>query len=328
MARTDRSEPNPKLSPSTPLPPTSTVQSYSIGVAARLAGVPVETVRMWERRYDVLRPGRSSGGHRLYSDTDIALLRAARALVERGLRPNAIFAMSPDEIVREASAPALEPPPQWGDLIDAVIDAGRALDEARAASLLDGPLVLRELFDVASSFWLPALARIGALWEAGSLPVSVEHFIQQLVTSRLLAALRATPGSTGPIALCACIPDERHEVGLFAAALALKRAGFVVVVLGADLPADELLLAARTRRPSVVVLAATAPLSANARATLPPVFERPPLASLPVLLGGRAAPALATLLAATAAKAHVIVIDDIADIVSAAKNATKNVESA
>lgn len=345
MARTDRSNSSnppdtstnasaPKASPAAKAPKAkarpsqpaasslaasaSSVPSYSIGVAARLAGVPVETVRMWERRYDVLRPGRSSGGHRLYSDADVSLLRAARALVERGWRPNAIFALGADEIRREASAPAPEPPPQWADLIDAVIDAGRAFDEARAASLLDGPLVQRELFDVATSLWLPVLARVGALWEAGALSVAVEHFVQQLVSSRLQAALRATPGAAGPLALCACVPDERHEAGLFAAALALKRAGFVVVLLGGDLPADELLAAARARRPAVIVLSATATLSAKARATLPATFARPPLASLPVLAGGRSAPALAALLA----RPNVVVVDDVADVVSAAATAT------
>lgn len=332
MSRTDRTPSSatpkkkakaPSSSPSTPAPspsPTassSSLQTYSIGVAARLAGVPVETVRMWERRYEVLRPGRSSGGHRLYSDDDVALLRAARTLVERGWRPNAIFSLSPAQIVGEATAPMPEPPPQWGDLIDAVVDAGRALDDARAAALLDGPLVQRDLFDVASSFWLPTLARVGALWEAGVLSVGAEHFVQQLVTSRLQAALRSTPGSAGPLALCACVPDERHEAGLFTAALALKRAGFLVVVLGGDLPADELLMAARVRRPAVVVLAATS-LSANARATLPLAFARPPLASVPVIAGGRAAPALSAVLGNNKA---VVVVDDVGDIVTAAKAA-------
>jgi len=57
---------------------------YRSGVAARLAGIPVETLRVWERRYRVVGPRLSRRGHRLYSAADVSRLALIRQLVDLG----------------------------------------------------------------------------------------------------------------------------------------------------------------------------------------------------------------------------------------------------
>ena len=53
-------------------PPEITSEpGYRSGVAARLAGIPVETLRVWERRYQVVGPRLSPRGHRVYSTADV-----------------------------------------------------------------------------------------------------------------------------------------------------------------------------------------------------------------------------------------------------------------
>lgn len=58
--------------------------AYRSGVAARLAGVPVDTLRIWERRYSVVGPRTSEGGQRLYSNADIRRLTMIKQLVDMG----------------------------------------------------------------------------------------------------------------------------------------------------------------------------------------------------------------------------------------------------
>ena len=58
--------------------------TYRSGTAARLAGIPVETLRVWERRYGVVGPGLSSRGHRLYSTEDVSRLALIKRLVDLG----------------------------------------------------------------------------------------------------------------------------------------------------------------------------------------------------------------------------------------------------
>ena len=58
--------------------------SYRSGIAARLAGIPVETLRVWERRYQVTGPAVSPKGHRLYSAEDVSRLAVIKHMVDLG----------------------------------------------------------------------------------------------------------------------------------------------------------------------------------------------------------------------------------------------------
>ncbi len=59
---------------------------YSVGTASALTGVPARRIRSWETEHNLLHPGRTRGGHRLYSTRDVKLIREIRRLVvEEGL---------------------------------------------------------------------------------------------------------------------------------------------------------------------------------------------------------------------------------------------------
>ena len=60
---------------------------YSIGAVARMLGVPAQTLRAWEDRYQQIVPARSSGGQRLYSRDQVEQLSFIRNQIEQGLQP-------------------------------------------------------------------------------------------------------------------------------------------------------------------------------------------------------------------------------------------------
>ena len=62
----------------------STEPTYRIGAVSRLTGIPTDTLRMWERRYGVVRPQRAEGGNRLYTRDDIGRLALIKRLVDAG----------------------------------------------------------------------------------------------------------------------------------------------------------------------------------------------------------------------------------------------------
>ena len=306
-----------------PKEPTSTavtapaVKPWAIGTAARLAGVPSETVRIWERRYGLLDPARSAGGHRLYDERDVEILRAVKTLVDAGMRVGTVAALPIDRLLAEAAhaAPATVTSSNEGWVADAVA-AGLALDGGRLAALLDRPRLLTDAVDVVGSLYLPLLARIGELWERGAYPVAAEHFVEKHITARLHALLQSTPTPTDRLALCACAPDDRHEAGLLAAALVLKTVGYAVAVLG-DVPTEDLVRATRTLQPALVLIAATNRLSRAARTGLPAALDRAPLLDVDLILGGANADALATLL-----KRKPIVVRSIGALAGAARALT------
>ena len=64
---------------------SSTSPLYNIGVVTRITGVPIPTLHAWERRYGFPDAERTAGGHRLYSEKDIARLSWVKSQVDAGL---------------------------------------------------------------------------------------------------------------------------------------------------------------------------------------------------------------------------------------------------
>ncbi len=106
--------------------------------------------------------------------------------------------------------------------------------------------------------WLmPALRLLGTGWQDGRVDVAGEHLVSAVVQRRLGAALDAAGRATGaPRALVGLAHGSRHELGILAFAVVLRRAGLDVAYLGADVPPESWVAAARSHRPAVVVLAA------------------------------------------------------------------------
>ena len=120
------------------------------------------------------------------------------------------------------------------------------LDEAFSGFSLE--TVLRDLV-------LPVLREIGAEWERGELEVGQEHFASNLVRARLLALARLWGRGGGPLAILACVPGERHDMGLIAFGLVLRSHGWRILFLGADTPLATLRRAVETTDPRLVVVA-------------------------------------------------------------------------
>jgi hypothetical protein len=79
---------------------------YRSGVAARLAGLPVETLRVWERRYGISDTGRSAHGQRLYSDAQVRRLRLMKQLVDQGHPIGALAQLTIEQLGALAVVPA------------------------------------------------------------------------------------------------------------------------------------------------------------------------------------------------------------------------------
>ncbi len=73
---------------------------YRIGTVSRMTGISPDTLRIWERRYDVVTPQRSAGGGRLYSSEDIARLKLIGRLVDEGDAISVVAGLTHDELLR------------------------------------------------------------------------------------------------------------------------------------------------------------------------------------------------------------------------------------
>lgn len=111
---------------------------YRSGVAARLSGVPVDTLRIWERRYSVIGPQLSAGRQRLYSLADIRRLSMIKQLVDMGHPIGTIASLGTDELVAMQAA-------TWS-LNDTRPGRADAEEGGETRVALVGPLMVGEQF--------------------------------------------------------------------------------------------------------------------------------------------------------------------------------------
>ncbi len=213
---------------------------YTIKQAALRAGVSVQVLRAWERRYGIVRPDRTPSGYRLYDETAIDRVRAMRRLVEEG--------WAASQAAREieahgvpAASPALSPRSPGGgsgsDLSAAFVDAAAQLDDARIDAILDELFASGSFERAVEQRVMPALRALGDAWAEGTVSVAAEHAASHAVLRRLAAAFEAAGrlDVESPV-LVGLPPGSRHELGALAFATAARRRGIGVVYLGADVP--------------------------------------------------------------------------------------------
>lgn len=248
---------------------------------SRLTGVPADTLRRWEGRYNVIVPQRTGSGYRLYSQRDVDTILWLKSKLEEGLsisRASEMLRQMGSDPTRRQDGPApathslpvatLAPPVSsvgadsqvrsFEALRAELLDALKSVDETRAGEVISEALSLYSVEDVCIQVMQQVLVRIGELWLTGEVSVAVEHFASSFVRARLENLFNQSPYSMhGPFALVGCAPGELHELGAMFLAIFLRRTGFRVVYLGQNVPLDSLLGMVRAQRPDVVCVSAT-----------------------------------------------------------------------
>ena len=213
-----------------------------------------ELLRAWERRYGLVSPGRSDGGFRLYSEKDVELLSRMKALVAEGVSPAEAAVLARRTGGRMSAATEAAQPLHEG------FAAGlESFDEVVAQAALDRVFgtvsIERALTDVV----LPYLRSLGDRWQLGEATIGQEHFASSMIRSRLLSLAGVWDVGVGPLAILACLPGERHELGLVCFGLCLRRRGWRITYLGADTPIESVSATVDATDPGSVVLAGTTP---------------------------------------------------------------------
>lgn len=210
-----------------------------------------DRLRAWERRYGLLRPVRTPGGFRLYSEEDARRVRAMLAQLERGL--SAAEAARAVLASDRASAPQLP----LDDARAALAAALAQFDDAGANAVLDrlfavaGPEVaMREVI-------YPYLRALGDAWERAEINVGQEHFASNLLHERLLGLVPTWDRGRGARAVLACPAGEHHSLALTGLGVAMRNRGWRVTFLGADTPLAMITRTVESVSPRLVVLSAT-----------------------------------------------------------------------
>lgn len=257
---------------------------YNLKAVVQETGLKADTLRAWERRYGVPTPQRTDSGHRLYSQYDIDILKwlierqdegmsISRAIellnrleeegknpLEATITPGAQRVETrPHEMRRltPAESPRLGEVGTVAAMREAWINACMNFDEFQAEQLLAQAFALFPTEVVCLDLIQKGLHDIGVGWYEGKITVQQEHFASALAIRRMEAMLSSTPAPTRPgRILVGCPPEEEHTFVPLLVSLLLRRRGWDVVYLGANVPLRSLETTLDTVRPNLVVLTA------------------------------------------------------------------------
>ncbi|HSH01699.1 MAG TPA: MerR family transcriptional regulator [Anaerolineae bacterium] len=248
---------------------TSKKPTYNLKAVVQETGLKPDTLRAWERRYGLPQPERTSGGHRIYSEHDIELLKWLMQRQEEGLSISRavklwqdLIAEGQQPLLNEAMSP-VEPAIVLGDSenIDQMkqvwIDACLAFNEAQAEQLLTQAFALYPVEMVCQKIIASGLAEIGQGWYEGDISVQQEHFASALALRRLDSLISSAPRPTrSQKILVLCAPEDTHTFSPLYISLLLRRRGWPVTYLGADVPVTQLEETIQSTQPDLVIIAA------------------------------------------------------------------------
>jgi DNA-binding transcriptional MerR regulator len=268
----------------------------SIGALSRATGIPVETLRTWERRYGFPVPERKPSGHRVYPVASVARLRRIAEALGGGHRAAEVVGAPESELAALLSATAASPAgaplpvPALLDRAD-LLRAVEAFNADRLARILLADWALLAPLDFLEQRVTPLLRAVGDAWAKGKLGIRHEHFLSERLGDLLRTLrLRLEERATGSLLVHALLPGEPHGLGLQMAALLATSAGCRCLYLGAESPVQEIAalvkdLGAAAAAISISVVsrgAASAAALRRLRALLPP--------GAALLVGGEGAP--------------------------------------
>ena len=210
---------------------------FSISQLSRYSGIKAHTIRMWEQRYNALKPDRSEGNTRYYDNTQLRRLLNIVSLMEGDHKVSELCEM-PDKglfrLINEKVQNSIKTTEKAEYFISQMIAAGMSYDEQHFEKILSSCLVRYGMKKAYTEVLYPMLVRIGLMWEGDSIPPANEHFISNLLRQKLFAAIDSLPPSkaTADKWLLFLQENEFHEIGLLFACYLIRLSGRQVIYLG------------------------------------------------------------------------------------------------
>lgn len=216
------------------------MNAFSISQLAQFSGIKAHTIRIWEQRYNALKPNRSEGNTRYYDNSQLRRLLNIVSLMESGYKVSELGAL-PDETLFEllekinSKEVAYEPTEYF---ISQLIAAGMNYDEGNFEKSFSHCLIRFGMKDAYLRVFYPMLERLGLMWSMNKIPPANEHFISNLIRQKLFTAIDylPAPNRSSDSWLLFLPENEFHEIGLLFACYLIRLSGCRAIYLGSNVP--------------------------------------------------------------------------------------------
>jgi DNA-binding transcriptional MerR regulator/methylmalonyl-CoA mutase cobalamin-binding subunit len=217
---------------------------FSIKAVAQATGLTVETLRAWERRYEVVRPNRDGSGRRNYTASDVARLRLLRTATELGHTISRLAPLPDEELaklVADSGGHARIANARGQAYFERALDAAMHSDPSGVEEALTSAVALLPPNEVIHSVIVPLTREIGERWHRNEMSIAQEHMVTDIVRRLVISASRGyLRADNAPCLVLATLSGERHEIGLLMCSWLASMRRYHTHYLGVDCPPEEI----------------------------------------------------------------------------------------
>ncbi len=245
------------------------MNTHRIHRVAKLTGLSRDVIRVWERRFEILKPTRGANRYRNYSDEDVALLRFLKEQLDTGASIGELSKLGREELLNRARATA----PQvsfvddaYSRLLQELLSSLNPLNRVLFEKRLNGAVAVIPFEEALHGILLPLQEQVGQLWHDGHLDVAIEHYVTRQIQQRIFSAMNQLPvAEFGAKVVVACPPGEEHDIAACAVAYRCRVRGCRVHYLGANVPLVSLAKLCEEVEPDLTIMSfPVVPSEANA----------------------------------------------------------------
>jgi DNA-binding transcriptional MerR regulator len=214
------------------------MQQYSIRDLDRLSGIKAHTIRVWERRYGIIKPYRTDTNRRRYDDADLKKIINISILRRNGFKISEIAGLSKSEIEEKVlflTSEIFNSDSQIDSMVEAMVD----LNEKAVNDLLNKSIFHKGHEETMTALVFPVLKRVGVMWQTGSANIGSEHFMSNIFRNKLIDSIDSLSASKNPVSkkVILFLPEmEMHELGLLFFQYLVKKDGHESLYLGQSTP--------------------------------------------------------------------------------------------
>jgi DNA-binding transcriptional MerR regulator len=220
-------------------------EGYSIKDLEIISGVKAHTIRIWEKRYELLEPSRTDTNIRYYSDADLRKILNVSALVKNGYKISKVAKFN-DEQIKESVFGIYKNSTSEEDFIERLILYMLNFDNIGFYNMVNEIIERKGFENAMDKVFFELFQRIGAYWQVGSIFPAQEHYVANLLRQKLIVEIDKFDINkhNGTTILFFLHEDELHEIGLLFYSYLARKIGYNIIYLGQIVPFDDL---AKTR---------------------------------------------------------------------------------
>lgn len=238
------------------------MNAFTIKDLENLSGIKAHTIRIWEQRYNFLKPQRTTTNIRYYTNEELKTVLNIALLNKYGFKISHIDRMQPDEINSRILSLG-DPKAMQERVVNELIQEMVNLDIDRFEKILTNYITAKGMERTVVQIIFPFLEKIGILWQTGHIYPGQEHLVTNVIRQKLIVAIEGCiPVARAGKTFLLFLPEgEHHELGLLFMYYMMKSRGFKVIYLGANVPVNDVEHVLQFKKPdyTFVHLTATCP---------------------------------------------------------------------